>query len=186
MNVAAQERELRTMLAGCMQCGTCSASCPHAARMDLSPRALWRLAQLGAWERILDSESFWLCSACYTCRLRCPRGIETTRAMAALKRLGFALMTREAAAGGSFYSLFMDEAARHGRIREARLMRRYLMGRILSRAPAKGLGEALGFAPLGARLMAAGRLRGHDHTEGPPDLRALYAKARELERAKEA
>ena len=34
------------LLNRCIQCGTCSASCPSAHAMDLTPRQMWRLAQL--------------------------------------------------------------------------------------------------------------------------------------------
>ena len=45
--LAGAAEEIRELMAACMQCGTCSASCPNASAMDLSPRRLWRLAQLG-------------------------------------------------------------------------------------------------------------------------------------------
>ncbi len=41
----------------CMQCGTCSGSCPNAFAMDLTPRQLWRLAQLGDRETIFKSKT---------------------------------------------------------------------------------------------------------------------------------
>jgi len=65
--------DVRRMLQACIQCGTCSASCPNEFAMDLTPRRLWRLVLMGQTETVLASRTFSLCSACYTCPLRCPR-----------------------------------------------------------------------------------------------------------------
>ncbi len=69
----------------CIQCGTCSASCPTAYAMDYTPRHLWRLVNLGLVEEVLNSRTFWLCTVCKSCQVRCPRGIDITDAMVALK-----------------------------------------------------------------------------------------------------
>jgi heterodisulfide reductase subunit D len=69
----------------CIQCGTCSASCPTAYAMDYTPRELWRLVNLGLVEEVLNSRTFWLCTVCKSCQVRCPRGIGITDAMVALK-----------------------------------------------------------------------------------------------------
>ena len=50
----------REKLLTCIQCGTCTASCPTAYAMDYTPRQLWRLVQLGLKEEVLSSNSFWL------------------------------------------------------------------------------------------------------------------------------
>lgn len=71
----------------CMQCGTCSASCPNTGEMDYSPRALMHLVQLGLLERALDSKTIWTCSSCLQCSARCPRGIDLARVMEALRAL---------------------------------------------------------------------------------------------------
>jgi heterodisulfide reductase subunit D len=69
----------------CIQCGTCSASCPTAYAMDHTPRQLWRLVNLGLVDEVLNSRTFWLCTVCKSCQVRCPRGIDITDAMVALK-----------------------------------------------------------------------------------------------------
>nr|HID14344.1 (Fe-S)-binding protein [Anaerolineae bacterium] len=73
------------LLRRCIQCGTCSASCPTAYAMDYTPRQLWRLVNLGFVEEVLNSHTFWLCTVCQSCQVRCPRGIDITDAMVALK-----------------------------------------------------------------------------------------------------
>jgi heterodisulfide reductase subunit D len=74
-------------IAPCYQCGTCSATCPTAYAMDYSPRALWRLVELGAHEEVLKSNTFWMCTACYSCTVRCPRDIPISESMRQLREL---------------------------------------------------------------------------------------------------
>jgi len=69
----------------CMQCGTCTSSCPTAYAMDYAPRQLWQMMRLGMEERVLNSRTFWLCTVCKSCQVRCPRGIALTDTMVALK-----------------------------------------------------------------------------------------------------
>jgi heterodisulfide reductase subunit D len=69
----------------CFQCGTCSSSCPTAYAMDYSPRQLWQMIRLGMEPEVLSSRTFWLCTVCKSCQVRCPRGIRITDTMVALK-----------------------------------------------------------------------------------------------------
>ena len=62
-------------LGTCLQCGTCSSSCPTSFAMDISPRQIWHMLSLGMKEEISRSSTFWLCTACNSCTIRCPRGI---------------------------------------------------------------------------------------------------------------
>ncbi len=62
----------------CIQCGTCSGSCPNASKMDHTPRELIAMARAGMRKEVLSSNSMWLCLSCYLCTVRCPRGIEST------------------------------------------------------------------------------------------------------------
>jgi heterodisulfide reductase subunit C len=71
----------------CIQCGTCSASCPNANKMDYTPRELIAMARAGMREQVLSSNSMWLCLSCYMCTVRCPRGIVPTYIMHALEHL---------------------------------------------------------------------------------------------------
>ena len=74
------------VLQSCMQCGTCSASCPTGFAMDLTLRQLWKLIQLGLKDEVVNSRTFWLCTTCKACTARCPRGIDLTETMLMLKR----------------------------------------------------------------------------------------------------
>ncbi len=68
-------------LGTCVQCGTCSSSCPTYFAMDTPPRKLWRMVSLGMKEEISKLSAFWLCTACNSCTVRCPRGIEVGESM---------------------------------------------------------------------------------------------------------
>jgi heterodisulfide reductase subunit D len=76
-------------LRSCIQCGTCSATCPTAYAMDYSPRQVWRMVQLGMRDEVLNSKTFWLCTTCKACQVRCPRGIDLMDTMIALKEYAF-------------------------------------------------------------------------------------------------
>ncbi len=70
----------------CYQCGKCSAGCPFADQMDLLPNQVIRFVQLGM-EEVLDCKTIWVCSACFTCRVGCPKGIDIANLNEALRLL---------------------------------------------------------------------------------------------------
>ena len=72
-------------LRSCIQCGTCSVTCPTAYAMDYSPRQLWRMVKVGMRDEVLNSRTFWLCTTCKACQVRCPRGIDLMDIMITLK-----------------------------------------------------------------------------------------------------
>lgn len=79
------EPDWRKMLT-CIQCGSCSASCPAGPLMDYAPRELWRLMRLGMKDEVINTRTFWLCTQCDACTVRCPRGIITSGAMLNLRK----------------------------------------------------------------------------------------------------
>jgi heterodisulfide reductase subunit C2 len=74
-------------LMACYQCGKCAAGCPVAFAMDMLPSQVIRYAQLGLVDRLLESKTIWLCAACQTCYTRCPKGIDLSRIMEALREI---------------------------------------------------------------------------------------------------
>lgn len=70
----------------CMQCGTCSASCPLSSGTDTFPRKIYRYLQLGLRDKLLKSPVPWLCYYCGDCNLDCPRGAEPAETMMATRR----------------------------------------------------------------------------------------------------
>lgn len=71
----------------CLQCGTCTGTCPVSYAMDITPRQTIALFRAGMLEDILNSKTIWICASCYSCTVRCPAGIRVTDTMYALKRL---------------------------------------------------------------------------------------------------
>jgi heterodisulfide reductase subunit C len=72
----------------CFQCGTCTSDCPVARFSDTyRPRQIIRMAQLGLKERVLKSDTLWLCAACFTCTDRCPQDVEVASVIRVLRNL---------------------------------------------------------------------------------------------------
>jgi heterodisulfide reductase subunit C len=72
-------------LASCIQCGTCSGTCPLSVYMAHSPRQIMALVRADFKDEVLQSNSIWLCASCYACTTECPREIRVTDIMYALK-----------------------------------------------------------------------------------------------------
>ena len=70
----------------CMQCGTCTGGCPSGRHTGLNTRRILRDARKNK-VAVLSDDSLWLCTTCYTCQERCPRGIPITDALLELRRL---------------------------------------------------------------------------------------------------
>jgi heterodisulfide reductase subunit C len=88
----------------CFQCGTCTSDCPVARFSDTyRPRQIIRMAQLGLKDRVLDSDTLWLCAACFTCTDRCPQDVEVASVIRVLRNL--------AAEEGHVPQVFKDECA---------------------------------------------------------------------------
>jgi heterodisulfide reductase subunit C len=71
----------------CIQCGTCTASCPNADKMEYTPSELIAMARAGMRKEVLSSNAMWYCLSCYMCTVRCPRGIKQTGLMHAFESL---------------------------------------------------------------------------------------------------
>jgi heterodisulfide reductase subunit C len=70
----------------CFQCGACSSGCPMTQEMDHLPSKVIRMAQLGL-EEALGSRTIWVCTTCFNCEVRCPRGIDIANVMEALRTM---------------------------------------------------------------------------------------------------
>ncbi len=85
--LAAEVEELSgENLFACYQCGTCSAGCPFIDDMDLGPDEVIRYVVLDRKE-VLNSNAIWMCASCYTCAERCPRDLNITKIMEALRQI---------------------------------------------------------------------------------------------------
>ncbi len=165
---------VKDMLKACIQCGTCTGSCPNAEFMDLTPRKMWRLALMDRLEPLFSSKTFILCSSCYYCTLRCPRGLELTTAMGLLKQAASKMDIKGAKRTREFYKAFMDSVEKHGRVRETEFMTQYFMAMKNPMLP-------LEFTPLGLKLMARGKMHFQSPFATGNKLSKLFQKTRELE-----
>lgn len=179
INEEASHRALEAIQASlrpCIQCGTCTASCPNAGEMDLTPRKMWRLVIMGRLADVMASRTFILCSDCYTCTLRCPRGLPLTEAMEALKGIAFARQEKRHRASRLFYETFMQTVQGRGRLHEMAFMTRYFTAMGSPAAPFR-------FAPLGMKLMGKGKVELGAGKSGATPLDDLFKKVKEREGA---
>ena len=167
-------KSVREMVQTCMQCGTCTASCPNAFAMDYTPRYLWRLVLMDKTDEIFQSKTFTLCSSCYYCTLRCPRGLELTDAMALLKQIAARQGLSQYKQSSLFYKNFMESVRRHGRVREMEFMTLYFITMKNPLVP-------LRFMPLGMKLMSKGKVSVKNPLKRSGALNAVFKKVEELE-----
>lgn len=66
----------------CFQCATCTGTCPWNNVREFPVRRIIRLAQLGlsGYE-----EDVWFCTTCLSCVVRCPRGVEISDVLSAIR-----------------------------------------------------------------------------------------------------
>ena len=125
----------------CYQCGKCTAGCPVAIDMDVSPNQVMRLVQINDRDRVLSSSTIWLCLSCETCTTRCPEEIDIARVMDTLRKVsveeGYSSRQRTITV---FNRIFLDSIRRHGRLNELELALKY---NLASRQLFKDLGLAV-------------------------------------------
>ena len=69
----------------CMKCGKCSATCPAYNEMEYHPHQFVGMVETGDIEPLLNSESLYKCLSCFACTERCPRGVEPSRLIEAIR-----------------------------------------------------------------------------------------------------
>lgn len=138
-------------LKACIQCGTCTGSCPVSYAMDIPPRELIALFRTGDMETIFNSNAIWTCASCYSCQTRCPALIKITDIIYALKQTA---MERKIYSKKfpvhSIYNAFLRSMRKFGRVNEPRLMVYYFL--------TAGFWRAFSFLPLGLKMAGKGRI----------------------------
>lgn len=159
----------------CIQCGTCTASCPNTGRMDHSPSHLIALARADMREEVFSSNGMWMCLSCYLCSVRCPRDIDICRLMHVFEGLSVRYrMSSRHTTTPVMYRIFNRFVTGQGRISELWMMVLYYFSSV------KSLLNAIGKLPFAVNLFTHERisLKIHRMTpEGLQQLRAIVAKA---------
>ena len=134
----------------CLQCGSCSGSCPNGADMDYTPRAIFALMNAGERDKVLTSNTMWCCVSCYACTSRCPQSIPITDIMYALKRRAIRDGKANDTDAPALAKTFTNLLDRYGRSFELGLASRYyLFNKPLS---------MLKMGPLGLSMFTKGRM----------------------------
>ncbi len=134
----------------CIQCGTCSGSCPVTWAMEESPRQVFAMIRAGMREQVLDSLTIWTCASCYQCAGRCPQQIKITDIMYMLKRMAIRENRRRSRRARALSEYFVRIVNKYGRNHETELMVRYMLA-------TNPLG-ALPAMPVALNLYTRGRL----------------------------
>lgn len=172
----------------CMQCGVCSGSCPLGPYWDHPPQEIFMMIRANKREEVLTSSSMWMCTSCYNCIVRCPRGLPITHIMHGLAhyadRLGLAPENQPTR---KFAKLFWKNLSKTGRVNELKLgLALYFMNGV-----GEGVKTALKMKDVGLGMLKTKRMSPMEIVSGHgvkdrAGLHAILEKAREIELAKAA
>lgn len=167
-------KEMVLKLAGdevktCIQCGTCSASCPMAHLMEDPIRKLIKFVLEGMKEEALESKTIWLCTSCLLCTVRCPRNIKPMAVVSALKQIYESEGRR--CRDSVFEGIFARQIQTRGRVSEVLLSAEYLI-----RSP-ESAAQIMAF---GAELVPKGKIdldieAEMERIEGLDELERIFA-----------
>ncbi|MEJ2425770.1 MAG: 4Fe-4S dicluster domain-containing protein [Candidatus Thiodiazotropha sp.] len=139
----------------CMQCGVCSGSCPLGKHWEHPPQEIFMMIRANKREAVLKSDSMWMCTSCYNCIARCPRGLPITHIMHGLavysKRLG---LTQQKQPTAEFSQIFWDNLMKKGRVNELKLG----LSMYFKDGFGQGVKNAMANQKLGQNMMKAKRM----------------------------
>jgi heterodisulfide reductase subunit C len=157
----------------CIQCGTCSGSCPVSWAMEETPRRIFAMIRAGMRDKVLDSTTIWTCASCYQCMNRCPQEIKITDIMYMLKRMAMRESRKRSRNAAALQRSFFEIVNKKGRNHETALMFKILM----ATKPLSGVS----LAPIGFDLIIHNRLPIFGKkVRDIAGLRKIVAKATEL------
>ena len=163
----------------CMQCGLCAASCPLSLQMDHPPRQIFSMIRAGKREEVLSSQSILLCTSCYSCKVKCPRGVPVVDVMHGLAHYALELgyVTRRDTA--CFGREFWNQVYKLGRIDEKDLPRRVFFS---SEGMVSGVIRTLDYWDIGVKLFLHRRMKllPERKIKGIASLRKMLDRAEEM------
>jgi heterodisulfide reductase subunit C len=146
-----------------------------AHEMDLVPRQLIRMLQLGLIDRALGARSPWVCANCMVCSARCPQGVDIAALMLEVRRSAKRRGLRPVRDADIFDDAFVANIRSFGKSNEAILAAKYnlLSGHLMQ--------DALNAPRMAARGMIGLRTHGVKDRAAVRRLvdRALAGKARD-------
>ena len=167
----------------CMQCGVCSGSCPLGPHWEHPPQEIFMMIRANKREEVLTSSSMWMCTSCYNCIARCPRGLPITHIMHGLahyaKRQGIVSKEQPTA---KFAQKFWNNLAKKGRVNELRLgLALYFMNGF-----AEGVKTSLKMRDIGLGMLKTSRMNpleilGGHGVKDQSGFQKMLQKAAELE-----
>ena len=158
----------------CIQCGTCTGSCPMAVNMEYPPRKIIAMIRAGMRDEVLASNSMWHCLSCYMCTVRCPRGVMPTELAHALESLATQQGSKvRGTRTPAMYRSFVNSIKGYGRVHEFGMMFWYY----LRTNPL----AALKMLPVGLKLLRHRRMPLMPHrVNAREDLAQIIQKFREV------
>ena len=170
----------------CMQCGVCSGSCPLGPHWDHPPQELFMMIRANKREEVLESSSMWMCTSCYNCIVRCPRGLPITHIMHGLATMPSGSgWPRKSSRHASLRDLFWNNLTKNGRVNELKLgLSLYFMNGV-----SEGIKTSLKMKDIGLGMLKTKRMSPMEYFGGhkckdAKGLQAILAKAQEIEAKK--
>ncbi|MET0069655.1 MAG: 4Fe-4S dicluster domain-containing protein [Candidatus Thiodiazotropha sp.] len=167
----------------CMQCGVCSGSCPLGKHWEHPPQEIFMMIRANKRDEVLGTDSMWMCTSCYNCIARCPRGLPITHIMHGLavysKRLG---LTQKKQPTAEFSQIFWDNLMKKGRVNELKLG----LSMYFKDGFGQGVKNAMANQKLGQNMMKAKRMNpmeffGGHSVKDLSGFQSMVKKAQEIE-----
>jgi len=162
----------------CMQCGLCATSCPLRAHMDYPPRQIFSMIRAGKQDEVLNCNAIMLCTSCYTCKVRCPRGVPVIDVMHGLAHYAITKGIRTRKNTVTFGNEFWNQIYKIGRIDEKDLSKRYFF----SDGFVNGIKKSLEMVDMGITMLLHGRMKllPEKKIKGIKPLRSMLDKAMQM------
>jgi heterodisulfide reductase subunit C len=146
--------------------------------MDHTPRQIFALIRAGARDKVMDSNTPWMCVSCYLCTVRCPQQIHITDVMYALKAKATQENRVPSHVAPDFSKTFVDYIHKYGRSFEVGLVAKHYLRHYVTRLP--------GMTTSGIGMVTKGRMGFRPHQiRGLAGLNAILDRATEIEQAKQ-
>lgn len=151
------EELANTRLNDCYQCGKCTAGCPRGDVMDVPPTRIMRAVQIGNVEGAARADSIWRCLSCLTCSARCPKSVNVSGVIDALRQISVenGYLSSSSVKITEFQKSFLRNIRRNGRTNETEMGVDFEVRYFLRRFDVM---NALNTAALGPKMLARGKM----------------------------